>query len=838
MTTILDLSSERLSWRFLDVAHRSGEELAQRASRESLSPAGWLAATVPGLSAQDLLTAGRIPDPYWGDQVGQARWIEERDFVYAAELTLSEEQAALPARLVFDSLDTFASVYLNGVRVAHHENQLRRLFVDVTGQLTAGKNRLAIAFEASMPATVRRAGEPLPYWNEPWERLYVRKSQMSYGWDWAARTPTVGPAAPLRLELSRGLFAEDLHAFARPGADGSGLFVANLRVTAHESASAEAELLLDGVVVASHRIELTTAQPQSVALEHRLANARRWLPRELGEPHLYRVGVRIRSGARVLHEVERRVGVRQIELVKRDPASPNGKVFYFSVNGQKLWAKGDNWLPLDFLHTRVTPSQYRRYLELLMAGGVNLLRIWGGGIVEHDAFYEACDELGLLVWHDFHFACGIYPDSPEFLAEVKLEAEDIVKKLRSHSCIALWCGNNENEVLAVQTLPDKRFHPIYYDVLPGVCAALDPDRPYWPGSPASESRDLHPDSDQEGDRHNWDVWFGWKNTDYITDLSRFNSEFGAQAFPQRESIESFMRPDEAWSPGQVSRPQGQSPGLVLARHGAQMEKLFARAAAFGPPVSLDAAIATTQAFQADTVGRYIRHYRRNMRFTGGVVLWNFTSTWPSVCWALVDFYRRPKHAYYECKRCFQPFMVGIEPTDASQTRYVAHASLDRPGATRGTLRLELLEIETGDVKASVQATVELAQPGAVDAATLDLPPELVRSRHALVATLTHADGITKDFRYLVPLAQVEGLGGKLTARRTADGVEVSSTGWRLRVGLESYETPAIWNDNYFDLLPGESRSLHIAHGALPAHLWLVAGMGERAVVPDAGSVEL
>jgi beta-mannosidase len=838
MTDILSLSSQDVRWRLLDVAHRAGPKLAEQASRESLSPAGWLAATVPGLAAQDLLREGRIPDPFWGEQVKSARWIEERDFVYATELTLSAEQVAQPARLVFESLDTFARVYLNGELIAEHENQLRRLFVDVTGKLLAGTNRLAIAFEASMPATVRRAGPPLPFWNEPWERLYVRKSQMSYGWDWAARTPTVGPAGPVWLELSRGCLAEDPWFTARPEPDGSGLFSASLSATALTTLSGEAELLLDGVVVARSSFELAAGISTTLTLQHRLPNARRWMPRELGEPHLYRVGLRLTSANGVLHEVERRIGVRSLELVKDDPHSPNGKVFYFSVNGQKLWAKGDNWLPLDFLHTRVTAEQYRSYLSLLLAGGVNLLRVWGGGIVEQRVFYELCDELGLLVWHDFHFACGIYPETPEFLQEVTREAEDLVKRLRSHTSLALWCGNNENEALAMVTTPEKRFHPIYYDVLPRVCATLDPTRPYWPGSPASESRELHPDSDQEGDRHNWDVWFGWKSTDYITDVARFNSEFGAQALPQRESIESFMRPDEAWSPGQVSRLEGPSPGLSLARHGAQLEKLFSRAAAFGPPTSLDAAIATTQAFQADTVGRYIRHYRRNLRFTGGVVLWNYTATWPSVCWALIDFYRRPKQAYYECRRCFRPFSVGIEPCAEGQTSYVAHASLDRPGQARGKLLLELRELASGAVKAFVEGKVELNAPGAVDAVTLALPGGLERSRYALVATLTHAGGVERDFRYLVPLAELRGLGGKVTARRHADRIELSSSGWRLRVGVESYEANAVWDDNYFDLLPGEARSIGIAHGSFPSHIWVVAGMGERAALREGETVML
>jgi beta-mannosidase len=227
-----------------------------------------------------------------------------------------------------------------------------------------------------------------------------------------------------------------------------------------------------------------------------------------------------------------------------------------------------------------------------------------------------------------------------------------------------------------------------------------------------------------------------------------------------------------------------------------------------------------------------------MRFTGGVVLWNYTSTWPSVCWALVDFYRRPKQAYYECKRCFRPLCVGIEPADATQKTYVAHVSLDRPGTARGSLSLELREVASGRIVSEVHAEVELTKPGALDSLRLELPLALIRSQHALVATFTHADGVERDFRYLAPLADMEGFGGEVTAERVPDGVRVSSTGWRLRVGIESFESPAIWDDNYFDLLPGETRTLRVQHGSVPEHLWLVAGMGARKPLYDAQPVRL
>jgi hypothetical protein len=343
---------------------------------------------------------------------------------------------------------------------------------------------------------------------------------------------------------------------------------------------------------------------------------------------------------------------------------------------------------------------------------------------------------------------------------------------------------------------------------------------------------------EEGDRHNWDVWFSGKSTDFLDDQARFNSEFGAQALPQRESLESFIPPGDLWKPGAVSHPDGPSPGYLMARHGAQLEKLLSRAASFGPLFNLDNLIATTQAFQAETIGRYIRHYRRLLPVSGGVVLWNYTATWPSICWAAIDFYRRPKHAFYECKRCFRPLVVGIEPTDEHQQTYAAYVSLDRPGTARGIVTLELLEIKTGNVIASQRGETKLDGPSALEVQRLTLPAGLDRRRHALVATFRHDRGTERDIRYLTRVVDLEGLGGTIRAERHHDRVELESTGWRLRVGIESYETPAVWDDDYFDMLPGEKRALRIAHGAMPAHQWIVADMGSRAVLPPGGKITL
>jgi len=265
MTQLRDLGSASQRWTLLDCEHRGGEERARRACDPMTSPAGWLPATVPGLVAQDLLTAGRIADPFYGDNVKDARWIEDRDWVYRTSFQITDEESKKAVRLVCESLDTFAAVYLNGERIARHENQFRRLVVYVTGRLRTGENVLAISFEAPMPATVRRAGPRLVNWNDPWERLYVRKSQMSFGWDWAARTPTVGIVDPIRLELSDGVWASDLYVIGRPLAGGKGMIRAAIEVTPVRGAvdgAITTEMLVDGKVVASTETSLGAGTTQ------------------------------------------------------------------------------------------------------------------------------------------------------------------------------------------------------------------------------------------------------------------------------------------------------------------------------------------------------------------------------------------------------------------------------------------------------------------------------------------------------------------------------------------------------------------------------------------------
>jgi beta-mannosidase len=837
MTSTIDCSSAGgVVWEVFPCAQRWGGEGERRAQGAgSDGPAGWIPATVPGLITLDLLAAGRISDPYYANQGPDCRWIEERDAAWRARIELPAEFAGRPLRLVCDQIDTVATVFLDGVEVVHHANQFRRL-VSPLPMVGSGVHTLSVAVAASMPAAHAAAGgRRLPAWNQPWERLWIRKAQCGFGWDWASRIPVAGICGPMRIEAADGLWAGDLQLEGTPELNRGGTIRARLPLDPLvDLPDATAVLLVDGVERARAPVPMHAKVPATAVLVWSDSGLAWWWPVGEGAPALHAVEVRIIAEGRVRHVARGRCGVRRIELVLDDAAAPNGQVFQLRINGRRVWVRGENWIPMDYLHTRPSDAEQRRYLGLLSTGGVNLLRIWGGGIIERQGFYDACDELGLLIWHDFPFACGIYPEAPDFLAEVEKETRDLVMRLRSHPSIALWCGNNENEMIADLWDPEKRAaarrHPIFYDILPRVVAELDPQRPWWPGSPASRDLAEPANSPHQGDRHAWDVWFNWGPAESPEDISRLCSESGAQSFPQRESLESMMSPDDVWTPGSNGVEQGANPGALMVRHGAQLEKLFARSAEFHNPVGIDAAIASTQAFQAEVLESLCLAHRSRAAWSGGLIVWNYTSCWPSICWALIDGFRRPKQAFYTMRRAFAPLTVGIRGAGDTWT---AHASRIAQGASEGHVRIELRRLSDGAVIAATEGRVVLEGIAAVEVCALTLPQGLDRAAHALVATLVPDDPSQRPpwpirhIRYLVRPRDVRLAAAPVEADRRLDGsVALRATAWTPRVGIESWEAPALFDDNHIDMLPGEERILHPL-GEAPHTSWLVAGWNGR-----------
>ncbi|RZL30935.1 MAG: glycoside hydrolase family 2 protein, partial [Rubrivivax sp.] len=458
----------------------------------ALPDEAWLPATVPGTAHGALLAAGRMPDPFYGRNEAEVGWVAERTWAWrtafdVAELSPQED-------LVFDGLDTYCTVWLNGEQLFSSDNMFVPRRVDVRGLLRPGRNELVLRFDPPLARAreVEAVHGKRALWNGDSARLHARKAQYHFGWDWGPELVVSGPWRPVRRH-GWAARIDDLHCRSDVNA-------------AARTATLQVAARLQGTATRCH-FELLDPQGRSVATREVAAadaavatlaatDVQLWWPRGLGGQPLYTLVMRLQDErGQVLAEDRRRIGLRTLRLVQAPVAGEAGSSFHFEVNGQDLFAGGANWIPDDSLLERITPARYRERVAQAAAANMNMLRVWGGGIYEHDAFYDACDEFGLLVWQDFMFACGIYPADEAFQRSVRAEAEAAVKRLRHHACLALWCGNNEDYMIAESLglagpgVPAERFEAraIYEGLLPEVCAALDPDRAYWPGSPFTPS---------------------------------------------------------------------------------------------------------------------------------------------------------------------------------------------------------------------------------------------------------------------------------------------------------------------------------------------------------------
>ncbi|GGM12061.1 beta-mannosidase [Streptomyces fumigatiscleroticus] len=609
-----------------------------------------LPASVPGCVHTDLLAAGLIPDPFLGRNETEVAWVGRRDWTYETELRAGS--AHEQTDLVFDGLDTVAEILLDGRPLGRVRNMHRSYRFDVTGLSGRLTVRFASAY-AEAEAVRGRLGERPAAYTEPYQ--YVRKMACSFGWDWGPTLVTAGIWRPARLEhWSTARLARIRPLVTVDGNVG--------RVEAHvdvERTRVEAPLTVEARIGGTRARAELDGTSGTVRLE--VADPELWWPRGHGGQPLYELELTLLHGEEPLDVWRRRIGFRTVALDTAPDAHGTG--FTLVVNGERLFARGVNWIPDDAFPSRITRERYRERLRQAADAGVDLVRVWGGGIYESEDFYDACDELGLLVWQDFPFACAAYPEEQPLRGEVEAEARENVVRLMPHPSLALWNGNNENLWgfrdwdWERRLAGDSWGEGYYLGLLPRVVAELDPARPYTAGSPWSGSWLHHPNDPAHGTHHSWEVWNRRDYADYRLDVPRFVAEFGWQAPPAHATLRRAL-PGEKLAPG--------SPGMLhhqKAEDGnGKLERGLARHFPL-PGDDFDRWHYLTQVNQARAVAAGIEHWRSHWPVCAGTVVWQLNDCWPVTSWAAIDGDGRVKPLYHELKRLYADRLLTFQERD-------------------------------------------------------------------------------------------------------------------------------------------------------------------------------
>ena len=621
-------------------------------------PAAGIPARVPGCVHTDLLAAGLIPDPLLDRNELEVAWIGRSDWHYRTQLP-SDRSSHERTDLVFDGLDTVADITVDGQSLGRTRNMHRSYRYDVTALLgNPLEVRFTSAYTEANRLRVALGARPNSY-PEPFN--FIRKMACNFGWDWGPTLVTAGIWRDARLEhWSTARLAE-----VRPEVtllkDGSGHVTVHLAV--ERTAKGTGRALRAAVLIAGQerRVDLPPGQDTAI-LEITVPDVDRWWPRGYGDQALYRCRVTLIEVGRtnLLDTWTRRLGFRRVELDTAD--DEHGSGFTLVVNGVRAFARGVNWIPDDVFPSRVTAGRYRERLRQAAAAGVDLVRVWGGGIYEDADFYGACDELGLMVWQDFLFACASFPEDEPLRSEIEAEARENVVRLMPHPSLVLWNGNNEN----LWGYADWGWKPelagaswgegYYLDLLPRVVAETDPTRPYWAGSPWSGSWAHHPNDPAHGTNHSWEVWNRRDYAVYREDVPRFVAEFGWQAPPAHATLRRAIA-DDPLRPG--------SPGMLLHQKAEDGQGKLDRglAAHFAAPEDFDTWHYLTQVNQARAVATGIEHWRSHWPRCAGTILWQLNDCWPAISWSAIDGDGREKPLYHELKRLYADRLLTFQRRD-------------------------------------------------------------------------------------------------------------------------------------------------------------------------------
>ncbi|KAJ7625497.1 glycoside hydrolase [Roridomyces roridus] len=650
---------------------------------------GWNAAQAyPSEIHVELLKTGAIPDPYLGFNEHKVQWIGKVEWLYRCTFPFSADVEETHALLEFLGLDTLCDAYLNGVKILASDNMFQTHVVPLELSALKSENVLLLHFksahllakelEAEM-GVVRAGSTNLG----DASRVYVRKAQYDWRWDWGPELMTCGPYRPISLKTFNVRLEEVYPQALLSDTDVPTLKV-DITLAGRLDSASSLRITLSSAdqVLKSQDVPIATNLSLLGAVSWNLEGAvEPWWPVGYGPQNLYTVSVLLLDATgQTVDSSTTRVGFRRVKLVQEPLAEADqygtGTTFFFEVNGVPMFMGGSNWVPADNFLTTISPERYRAWLTLLRDGNQNMVRLWGGGVYEPDVFYDTCDELGILVWQDFQFACGVYPAHDSFVASVRKEAEDNVKRLRHHPALALFCGNNEDYQMVLQWGDVKDFPAvkIYEEVLPDVVGTLTGEQPvpYHRGSPYG-GKGWDTADPTVGDVHQWNIWGGkeYPYHDYVKLGGRFVSEFGIPAHPDFRTIEYWMDGAPKPKEGEEGDSQWHAQSALMAQHcrAGSFERRFAILMNEGFRVTedLETYVYNTQLLQSEAVGYAYQVWRRKWggrgkEYTSGVLAWQLNDCWPVTSWAIADYFLRPKPAYYTIARQLATFSVGVMRT--------------------------------------------------------------------------------------------------------------------------------------------------------------------------------
>lgn len=746
-----------------------------------------VAAELPGDNCSALLTAGIIPDPYYGCNEREVQWPRERTWTFERDFELAPELLARDSVFLnLDSIDTFGEVFVNGVSVGFSRNMFTRFRREVKPFLNAGKNTIRVVISPPGPAALEAAKRaPLPLKEMDFITLphlnHIRKVQCHAGWDWGISLVVCGLYGRLYLEATDGCRIEHLYSEQHHEAG-----KVRLRVFAElEGGEGEVEFRFDGAT-------RTVRGGGTVAAEFTVDSPRLWNPNGYGDQPLYELSARV--GTQI---VRRRVGLRTVEVVSEPDAA--GTSLYFVVNGVPVFAKGADWIPCDALPRRQTADVYARLVGDAAAVGMNMLRVWGGGQYENEEFYDLCDELGIMVWQDLMFSCMEYPATPEFLQLVEPEVRYQVKRLRDHASIVLWCGDNE---IAGLLRGEKEYfarHAVNYDRLNRALGKWvresDPTRVFWPSSPANGIDDsgLGDFTPERGDMHYWKVWHSGEPFEaYYTVRPRFCSEFGFQSFPVLSTVKSF-------GGANVTDPVMDCHQKNRAGN-AKIIGMFARYFKF--PSGLAQFVYLSQVQQLLAIRTAVEFWRTLRPHCMGTLFWQLNDNWPVASWSSIDYCGNWKLLHYAAKRFYAPLLVTARRGADGKAEF--YAVNDGSTDFAGTLAVERLSFSG---KMLERRETPVAVP-AGSAARLEVEISGGTAEEFWHYELGDSAGelFFADFKAL-PLAE-----SAISVRRLDDRTwELSADAPAFFVALEC-DSSVVWSDNGFTLLPGRPRVIRRLRG--------------------------